>query len=304
MTVPLGGSWIFDSFTADDLQAHRISRTIVTARTKYQQVEILENDTLGRFLVLDGKMQSAESDESIYHEALVHPAMVSHERPRSVLILGGGEGATLREALRYRTVDRVTMVDIDAELVDLCRRHLTRWHQGAFENPRTKLLCMDAWQFLAETPDRFDVIVSDVTDLIDEGLASDLYTEDFYRLVDRCLSPGGYFSSQALSIRFATTDRLHAAIHHTLRLVFPTVWSYTEFVPSFDSLWGFVLATKQPGARQPSAATVADRLNAQQVGGLSYFDSTTFDRLFALPGNLRDLLGRSQQTLRRRQPPA
>ena len=98
---PLSGSWHLDQFGPDDVQGHRISRVVVSARTKYQQVEIFENDSLGRFLVLDGKLQSAELDEALYHELLVHPAMLCHPAPRQVLIIGGGEGAALREVLRH-----------------------------------------------------------------------------------------------------------------------------------------------------------------------------------------------------------
>jgi spermidine synthase len=288
--TPVGGAWLIDSFDADDFQGHRISRTVVSRRTKYQKVDILENDGLGLFLVLDGKMQSAQSDEFIYHEALVHPAMICHPAPRTALILGGGEGATLREVLRHPTVERVTMVDIDEELVDLCKEHLPTWHQGAFDDARTELLCMDAWEYLRGSTARFDVIFSDVTDLVGDGLAAALYTQDFYRLVERRLAPEGYFASQALAIRLGPTDRQHAAIRQGLRSVFPGVSTYVEFVPSFDSLWGFVLASRRVDAALPTPAEVSQRLASRGLGSARYFDATAYSRLFALPRNLRHRL--------------
>jgi spermidine synthase len=287
---PLGGSWLLDSFGPDDLQGHRIARTIVKTRTKYQQVEIFENDGVGRFLVLDGKMQSAQSDEFIYHEALVHPAMIFHAMPRTVLILGGGEGATLREVLRHPTVERAVMVDIDEELVGLCRRYLPSWHEGALENPRAEVHHMDAWEYLRDSKARFDVIISDVTDFVSDGLASALYSQEFYALVAQALAPGGYFACQALAIRFDETDRHHVMIREGLGAVCPAVWSYTEFVPSFDSLWGFVLAAKDGGSVRPAVTDVTERLARRGLGGARYFDATTYERMFALPKNLRRTL--------------
>ena len=287
---PLDGNWLFDSFGPDDLQGHRIAQTIVNTKTKYQHVEILENDALGRFLVLDGKMQSAQCDEFIYHEALVHPAMTCHPSPRTVLVLGGGEGATLREILRHPTVEHVTMVDIDEELVSLCRRFLPSWHDGAFEDPRTELRCMDAWEYLRAAGARFDVIISDVTDFVGEGLAAALYTREFYALVGQALTENGYFASQALAIRFDGSDRHHVMIRRGLSGVFPVVWSYTEFVPSFDSLWGFVLAAKAADTAHPTATDLAERVLRRQLAGTRYFDATTYQRMFALPKNLRQTL--------------
>jgi spermidine synthase len=284
---PLGGNWLFDSYDPDDLQGHRIARTVVATQTQFQRVEILENDALGRFLVLDGKMQSAASDEFIYHEALVHPAMTAHPGPRSVLILGGGEGATLREVLRHPTVERAVMVDLDEELVGLCRRYLPSWHDGAFDDPRAEVRCQDAWAYLREAPGRFDVVISDVTDFAGDGLAAALFGPEFYALVAQALSAGGYFASQALAIRFDGADRHHMMIRDGLGRALGSVWTYTEFIPSFDSLWGFVLASAAPGAARPGAREIGERLAERGLGGARYFDAITYERIFALPKNLR-----------------
>ncbi|HLQ63425.1 MAG TPA: spermidine synthase, partial [bacterium] len=133
---PLKGIWFYDRYTASEVHAHRCGAVIARAQTAYQEVVIQQFDHLGRCLLVDGKIQSAEVDEYIYHELLVHPVMITHPQPRRVLVCGGGEGAPLREILRYRSVESVTMVDIDRELVDLCREHLPSWHAGAFDDPR------------------------------------------------------------------------------------------------------------------------------------------------------------------------
>ncbi len=295
---PLSGAWHLDQFDPDNVQGHRISRTIVSTRTKYQQVEILENESLGRFLVLDGKLQSAERDEALYHELLVHPAMLCHPAPRQVLIIGGGEGATLREVLRHPTVERAIMVDIDEELVELCREHLPSWHRGAFDDPRAELIHMDGRQYLEQSERVFDVVVSDLTDVLEDGLSASLYTEEFYRLAARRLAQRGVVTLQALALRSEPEYRLHAALARTLRAVLPSVWSYAEFIPSFDSLWGFLLATRGKRARLPRPAAIEKRLQARGLGDLTTLDAEAFMRCFALPKPVRTALSAPGPSLR------
>src|SRR6266545_2239411 len=142
--------------------AYEVVRTLARAKTAFQDVEIAETRAHGLALFLDGMPQSAVSDEYVYHEALVHPALISHADPKRVLIAGGGEGATLREVLRHPGVERAVMVDIDGELVDLCREHLAEMHQGAFDDPRAEVVIGDALAYLREHEDRFDAIVVDL----------------------------------------------------------------------------------------------------------------------------------------------
>ena len=138
MITPQSYKWFFEPTTAVEGHMHAIKRTIVETQTKFQHVEIMETGAYGKVLVLDGRIQSSQGDEFIYHEALVHPGMLAAEAaPRSGLVIGGGEGATLREMLRYPSMTHAVMVDIDGEVVDLCKKHLPEMHQGAFDDPRT-----------------------------------------------------------------------------------------------------------------------------------------------------------------------
>ena len=113
----------------------KVRQVLYSGRTAYQMVDVVDSDVYGLSLILDGKTQSTERDEHIYHEALVHPAMLMHRSPRSVFIGGGGEGGTLREVLAHRSVERVVMLDLDREVVDLCRQYLPQHHQGSFDDP-------------------------------------------------------------------------------------------------------------------------------------------------------------------------
>ena len=140
----MAGGWIEFSLAAGERAAYEVTRVLYEGRTRFQEVRIVETRPYGLALFLDGAPQSAVADEFVYHEALVHPALVAHPSPRRVLIAGGGEGATLREVLRHPTVEQATMVDIDGELVELARRHLEPMHRGAFDDPRARVIVGDA----------------------------------------------------------------------------------------------------------------------------------------------------------------
>ena len=158
--------WYTETGTPREHHKFAVKSFLWTGRTAFQDVAVLDTYEYGKMLVIDGHVQSAEDDEYIYHEALVHPAMVIHPEPRSVLIIGGGEGATLREVLRYRSVEQVVMVDIDRELVELCQKLLPEWHERAFEDPRTEVVFADGKDYMERTSARFDVVVIDVCDAL------------------------------------------------------------------------------------------------------------------------------------------
>lgn len=292
MITPQSYKWFFETTTPVEGHMHAIVRTIAGIRTRFQAAEILETASYGKTLVLDGRIQSSEADEFIYHEALVHPGLLAVERPPvSALVIGGGEGATLREILRYPSVRRAVMVDIDEEVVQLCRRHLPEMHRGAFDDPRTEVRHEDARAYLERTDARFDLITSDLTEPLEAGPACRLYTREFYRIVHDRLTPGGVFTMQAGMTKVGETG-FFTALHRTLREVFPIVAGYQTFVSCFGAPWGFLLASKGIDPRRQDAATV-DRLIAERVKGeLGYWDGQTHVHAFHLPKHLRRAIER------------
>jgi spermidine synthase len=286
MLNPKSYKWFFETTTPVEGHMHAIVRTIVEVQTKFQLVEIMETAAYGKVLVLDGRMQSSQADEFIYHEALVHPGLLMLDAPpSSALVIGGGEGATVREILRYPSIRRVVMVDIDAEVVELCKRHLPEMHQGAFEDPRTEFRAEDARGYLERTPDRFDLIVVDLVEPLEEGPACLLFTREFYQLVRDHLTPNGAMTMQAGMTKVGELD-FFTSIHRTLREVFPVVAGYQTFISCFGIPWGFIAA----GRSEPRALSVneVDRRIADRVKEpLAYWDGQTHQHAFHLPKFIR-----------------
>ena len=157
-----GMLWITDEGNRDASFRYAVSDVLVRKKTRFQDLAIVETPAFGKALILDGNWQSCVGDEFLYHEPLVHPAMLFFGAPRRVAILGGGEGATLREILRWNTVERAIMIDLDMEVVTACKEHLPEMHQGAFDDPRSEVLACDATDWLDSTDERFDVVISDL----------------------------------------------------------------------------------------------------------------------------------------------
>jgi spermidine synthase len=279
--------WLRDSINEDFVQLHRLEEVLYTGETKYQSAQIVRSSSFGKCLVLDGKIQSSEVDEYIYHEALVQPAMTAHPRPETVFIAGGGEGATLREVLYHGTVKRAVMVDIDEQVIALCKQYLPDHSRGAFEDERAELYHTDARQYLAESGDRFDVIIIDLPDPIEEGPAYLLYTQEFYRVVSDRLTEDGLMAVQAGSASLNELLNL-TAVYNTLQSIFPVVVPYATSMPSFGGPWGFCIASRKFDPSRLSPADVDERIAGRALADLKFYDGLTHQGMFSLPRYIRD----------------
>jgi spermidine synthase len=288
--------WLIDELSDDLVQIHGVRRVLHDRKTRFQHAQIAETHTFGICLVLDGKIQSGEKDEFIYHESLVHPAMLAHPDPQSVFIAGGGEGATLRDVLKHRTVRRAVMVDIDGEVVKLCRKYLPTFHQGAFDDKRAVVLHDDARKYIAETKERFDVAVIDLADPVEEGPARMLYTREFYTLVRDKLKPGGIMVVQSGQSGWINLDNFFA-INGTLKSIFRVVRPYQVYVPSFVDLWGFHTASDSLDPARLSPREINKRISDRVSGRLRSYDGIAHRGLFSLPLRLRRKLSRSRRVI-------
>lgn len=171
----------------------RIKRVLADEQTAYQHVQVVETEFFGNAMILDGIIQLTERDNMGYHEMIAHIPMLAVEKPRRVLIVGGGDGGSLQQVLRYPSVEEAVVCELDQRVVELSREHFASFGDP-WADPRSKLLVRDAFGYLNENPGQFDVIISDTTDPI--GMAERLFSDEFYKLMVRALTPSGAASTQ------------------------------------------------------------------------------------------------------------
>ncbi|HEV7240299.1 MAG TPA: polyamine aminopropyltransferase [Thermoanaerobaculia bacterium] len=258
------------SLAEDELYADDI---VYSTSSPYQRI-LVTNNAAGFQLFLNGNLQFSSADEYRYHEALVHPAMSAARSPRRVLVLGGGDGLALREVLKYRAVEHVTLVDLDPKMTALSERFLPlgALNGHAFRDPRVRVVNQDAMIWIEGVRDTFDVAIVDFPDPSSFSLGK-LYSTRFYRLLRARLAPDGAVSVQSTSPLYAR--RSYWCIVRTMEAAGWHVRPYHTTVPSFG-VWGFALAAPRP-FDAPSRVTVPSR----------FLDESTLAAMFVFP---RDML--------------
>ncbi|EOY30017.1 S-adenosyl-L-methionine-dependent methyltransferases superfamily protein isoform 2 [Theobroma cacao] len=243
-THQFDSSW-FEETIDDDLKwSFALKSVLYKGASEYQDIALLDTKRFGKVLVIDGKMQSAEVDEFIYHECLIHPPLSFHSNPKTVFIMGGGEGSAAREVLRHKSIEKLVMCDIDEEVVSFCRRFLTV-NRDAFCNKKLNLVINDAKAELEKRNEKYDIIVGDLADPVEGGPCYQLYTKSFYaKILKPKLNENGIFVTQAGPAGIFTHKEVFSSIYNTIRQVFKYVLAYTAHVPSFADTWGWVMVWK------------------------------------------------------------
>lgn len=297
--------WVCEYITPWDVYHHGITKLLAATQTDYQHMQVVETGAYGKALVLDGKWQCCTGDEFLYHEPIIHPACVQHGNPKRVLVLGGGDGCAMREALRWKSVEQVTLVDIDGQVVDACKQHLPEMHQGAFDDPRTEVIIGDALKYLEDTGPEWDVVVYDLSDPIEEGPSFELFTRETFALAKSALSKDGILVLQA-GPQSPSEMHIHVRLINTLQTVFDNVVSYGSAVPTYATSWGFALASDRELDTTPDIAAVDALLNDQVEGGLDalkMFDGRTLLGLLQTPKHIRDAVDAETEVYTRGAPP-
>ena len=284
--------WFIEFTTPHEAHMHGIKKFLVTSESKFQTMEVAQTYAYGKCLMLDGKMQSSEKDEFIYHEALVHPAMITHPDPKRVAIIGGGEGATLREVLKHKSVKEGVQIDIDEDVMKMSEKYLPEWNAGCFKDKRARMLTADGRKFLADAKDStYDIIVLDLSEPVPGGPSYLLFTKEFYEIVSQKLTPNGVVSLQAATTANADLA-LHAMIMRTLRTVFPITRSFSIECPSFDLPWSIGIASKKFDPMKLSPGEVDKRIKSRGLGTLGYYDGITHLGIFNTPKYMREALAK------------
>lgn len=207
----------------------RVKKVLADEQTKYQHLQFVETEFFGNAMILDGIIQLTERDNMGYHEMIVHVPMLAVGKPKRVLLVGGGDGGSLQQVLRYPSVEEVSICELDQRVVDLSREHFAASFGDPWSDPRSKLLIRDAFGYLVENPGTFDVIISDTTDPI--GMAERLFSDEFYKLLVRALAPGGAAATQCEQPFFDT--ELIKTIYQTAKSLTKNPAYYYTNVPTY-----------------------------------------------------------------------
>ena len=268
----------------------RGARLLEAGRSEWQTYEVWETPRFGKLFRLDGCFMTSERDEFYYHENLIHVPGVAHPGLRRALILGGGDGGSADELLKYPGIERIVIAELDAKVVELSRRHLCDVHHGALDDPRVEIRIGDGMKYVHEegpaAGERYDLIVLDLTDPV--GPAEALYAADFFAACKALLAKGG-----ALTLHIGTPvfqpERVRELVGR-LRRVFAQVRPYFLYIPLYGSLWGMACASDTLDPAALDADEVDRRLATRAIRELQHFNGAVHCAQFALPNHLRALL--------------
>jgi spermidine synthase len=211
---------------------YEVSRILYSGKSRFQEITVFENPFFGRVLVLDGVVQITERDEFFYHEMLVHVVMNSHPDPKRVIVIGGGDGGTVREVLKHKSVEKVYFIEIDEEVIDVSKKFFPSVASG-MKDKRVEIKCMDGAEFVKGRKEDVDLVIVDSTDIV--GFAKSLFTKKFFRSIRNCLTCNGMFVSLSESLHFH--KEIVVEVQQTMRSVFPVVDLYTAPIATYAGNW-------------------------------------------------------------------
>ena len=278
--------WLAETLHPELCQRLRIDRVLHRENTDLQEVLIFENEIFGRVLVLDGVVQTTEADEFIYHEMLTHVPIVTHGSARRVLVVGGGDGGMIEEALKHRRLEQVVMVEVDRSVVELCQKYLPTLSQGAFDDPRLQLVIADGAEYVSKTKQRFDIIIVDSPDPVGPGTS--LFSDTFYHDCHRCLIPGGVLVTQN-GVPFIQAEELRKSASR-LSNHFTDVAFFRASVPTYyggDMTFGW--ATDDATLRTISISQLRTRFSQENLD-TRYYSPEIHVAAFAIPPWIKKIL--------------
>ncbi|QHL89298.1 polyamine aminopropyltransferase [Nibribacter ruber] len=256
-------------------------------QSPYQKVEVFETLAYGNMLTLDGMVMCTQKDEYVYHEMITHVPMLSHGNVKRALVIGGGDGGTVRELLRHEQIEEVVLVEIDELVIEACKLHLPET-ASAFDHPKLKLLVEDGIKYIQECANEsFDLIIVDSADPVGPG--EGLFTAEFYGQVYRCLTANGIMITQSESPRFNT--KVFVEIYDTYKGIFgqEKVHCYLAAIPTYPTgTWSFSFSSK--GNVHPKDVNMDVAAAFSREHNLRYYNEDIHQAAFALPNFVKDLL--------------
>lgn len=255
-----------------------VEEILHSERSQFQDILVVKTKSHGRALMLDGVIQTTEKDEMAYHEMISYLPLCSHPKPQHVLIVGGGDGGAAREIAKHPDVERVTLVDIDDRVIELCKQYLPRLSLG-LNNPKVHISVGDGFEFLRNHQEEFDVIVTDSSDPV--GPAENLFKQSYYELLKAALKPGGIIASQA-GTAWMNMDQVRSTLQHC-KTMFPVAAYAVTAVPTYPTgQIGFVLGSlnEQTNLTEPVKIFSDEDLDRMSM---KYYNDKVHRAAFVLP---------------------
>lgn len=268
-------NWFFE----DDMPlaiALQIKATLYSAKSKYQKIDVLDSITMGKVMLLDDKLMVTENDEFYYHETIAHAALSIHPNPRKVMVIGGGDGGTVREALKYKIVEEIDLVEIDEEVIEVSKKYFPEV-ASEFDNPKLKIKLNDAIEYVKDVKNgSYDAILCDSTD--PQGFAAGLISKDFYKNASSALKENGIYICQSGSLIIQEKEFKTAL--ENMRSAFKYVDAVVSIVPTYPGcLWSFLIASNKP---------IDKKIKNKPQGKTKYWNEELHEKLFCKPNWLKE----------------
>ncbi len=276
--------WFTEPHTKNVRFSMKVDRQIYSGKSEFQRIDIFDSLEFGRVLVLDGYTMLTEGDEFMYHEMIVHVPLCAHPNARKALVIGGGDGGSVRELVRYKDLDHIDLVEIDEEVVDACRKYLPQT-AGKLDDPRVRIHYEDGLKFIRHHEDEYDVIIVDSTDPFGPG--EGLFTREFYGNCFRALKEDGIMVNQHESPFYQETAHAMQRAHKRIVNSFPLARVYQVHIPTYPSghwLFGFASKKYHP-------VKGVDWARWESLGiKTRYYNTKLHAASFALPTYVEDIL--------------
>ncbi|MEW6380346.1 MAG: polyamine aminopropyltransferase [bacterium] len=275
--------WYTEKHTENTGITIKVTDCLFQGRTRYQDIAILQTPHYGKILLLDGLVMVTERDEFVYHEMIAHVPLLSHPDPRKILIIGGGDGGTVREALKHPGVEHIDLVEIDEMVIEKCKEYFPGLSQGLLSSPKVTIHVADGIQFVKDSRPEYDVIIIDSTDPIGPG--EGLFTESFYRDISHALREDGIMAAQSESPFLH--EKIIRPMHQKLRHVFPVSRMYLAFIPTYPAgCWSFAWCSKGTDNSEHPDGERYEKLQPRP----RYYNPQIHRASFSLPNFIREML--------------
>jgi spermidine synthase len=278
---------LLTEYLTDDIAFFvRSKREFERFQSPFQAVEVHATAPFGTLFRLDGHFMTSEKDEFFYHENLVHTTAMAHPAPEKALVIGGGDGGSAEELLKYPSMKSVTMVEIDVAVIDIARKYFGTIHRGALADARLTLKVEDGLAYVRSSTETYDLIVLDLTD--PGGPSEALYTTDFYRACAKRLNASGAMTLHIAS-PVAHPQRIRAGVAN-LRAAFAVVMPYLVNVPLYGGMWMMASASATLNPSYLTPLEIDRRIAQRRIGDLQYYNGDVHRASFALPNFVRQLV--------------